>query len=128
MPHIILEYTDSAADSFVAREFFGKVHHTLAEFESFSLGDIKSRAYRIDAYQACIGDGDIGHAFAALRLGVMSGRDVSVRQRVAQALMRHLEEAFQKSVALSQRQLSVEIYEMDRSTYYKNSGNTTLLP
>jgi 5-carboxymethyl-2-hydroxymuconate isomerase len=118
MPHLVLEYSANVVDAPDFKVLFRELHEALLEFESFGLLDIKSRAVRHTDY--CLGDGDPRHAFVHLNFQLLSGRDVSVRQRMMQACVKVLSKHFARSLEHLECQLSVEMREMDRSTYIKH--------
>ncbi len=117
MPHCLLEYSANVLDEVDPQGLFLRLHRELKEIQAFSTDDIKSRAWRHTDY--FVGDGAPQNAFVFLRFSLLSGRDISVRQRVGQACVKVLTEAFAKSLASQTCQFSVEVVEMDRSVYTK---------
>lgn len=118
MPHLVLEYSANVLDTVEPKALFDELHHALLEFETFPLDDIKSRVVRYTDY--FIGDGDARNAFVHLNFSLLSGRDISVRQRITQACLKVLTQRFQRSVEHLHCQVSVEVREMERSTYAKH--------
>ncbi|RYE98225.1 MAG: 5-carboxymethyl-2-hydroxymuconate Delta-isomerase [Oxalobacteraceae bacterium] len=117
MPHCLLEYTDNVVDSLDPRALFAELHQALMELEAFALADVKSRAVCLrDHY---IADGSPDNAFAHLRFSLLSGRDISVLQRITQTCLKVLERHFEKTMHRRVMQLSVEVCQVDRSTYAK---------
>lgn len=117
MPHIILEYSANISGAPEPRTVFADLHEAIRPLESISVADLKSRAVVRDAIY--VGDGDRDRAFVHLQVQLLSGRDQSVRQRLAKECMRVLESHFNERVAGPKCQLSVEVREMERSTYVK---------
>jgi 5-carboxymethyl-2-hydroxymuconate isomerase len=122
MPHCVLEYSANVVDRVDAPAVFQRLHQSLAEIEAFTLHDIKSRAICHTDY--FVGDGAPPNCFVYLRFSLLSGRDISVRQRVVQTCLKVLAEAFAKTLAERACQLSVEVVEMDRSAYAKYSPDS----
>lgn len=117
MPHITIEYSESVRPSQPMHGILLRLHHALAELEAFPMADIKSRA--VGQADVCIGDGDLHRSFVHLQLRLLSGRDASVRGRLAQVSMRVLEAEFSEAAKDPLCQMSVEVHEMERSTYIK---------
>jgi 5-carboxymethyl-2-hydroxymuconate isomerase len=117
MPHILLEYSANLAHPPSHRAVFADLHEALRPLECVDVAHLKSRAVRHeDVY---IGDGDRARTFVHLQVQLLSGRDQSVRQRLAKECMRVLEGHFVETVVGPQCQMSVEVREMERSTYVK---------
>ena len=117
MPHILLEYSANLAHPPSHRAVFADLHEAIRPMESVNVADLKSRAVRHeDVY---IGDGEPSRTFVHLQVQLLSGRDQSVRQRLAKECMRVLESHFQNTAGKPPCQMSVEVREMERSTYVK---------
>jgi 5-carboxymethyl-2-hydroxymuconate isomerase len=117
MPHCILEFSDNLAHPLDPQALFAELHTALAELEAFPASDIKSRAVRHKEFY--VGDGQPDNAFVHLRLFLLSGRDISVRQRLGQICLRVVSHHLAASMAQQTCQLSVELIEIDRSAYIK---------
>ena len=121
MPHLVLEYSDNVVDTVDHVALFAELHTALLDFESFPLADIKSRITRCQQY--CIGDNNAVNAFVHLNLALLSGRDISVRQRIVQACQKVLVKHFAQSLTQLQCQISTEVRDIDRSTYAKHKSS-----
>jgi 5-carboxymethyl-2-hydroxymuconate isomerase len=126
MPHLVLEYSANVLDTVDTRALFSELHTALLEFEAFPLADMKSRVAKYNEY--FLGDGDARNAFVHLHVNLLSGRDISVRQRITQACIKILTQRFARSVEHLHCQVSVELREMERSTYAKYKPTPTTPP
>lgn len=117
MPHILLEYSGNLSHPPPHRAVFADLHAAIKPMESVSVASLKSRAVRHE--EVYIGDGALHRSFVHLQVQLLSGRDQSVRQRLAKECMRVLELHFVADVVGSDCQITVEVREMERSTYVK---------
>lgn len=119
MPHILLEYSSNLSHPPSHRTVFQELHEAIRPMESVSVADLKSRAVRHE--NVFIGDGKLERTFVHLQVQLLTGRDQSVRQRLAKECMRVLESQFGLDVVGPHCQMSVEVREMERSTYVKQA-------
>lgn len=117
MPHLLLEYSGNLPEPPVFSALFGQLHAALAATGAVGLADLKARA--VCREQFFVGDGTVGHSFVALQLRLLAGRDVGVRQRLVEVCAGVLAQHFAAARAGGRCQLSVEVVEMERSTYRK---------
>jgi 5-carboxymethyl-2-hydroxymuconate isomerase len=117
MPHIILEHSANILRAPKPRTVFSDLHEAVRSLENIDVDHLKSRAVVHD--EVYIGDGAPDRAFVHLQVQLLTGRDQSVRQRLAKECMRVLESHFSPTVTGHRCQLSVEVREMERSTYVK---------
>ena len=118
MPHITLEYSANLVETVDQARLFDELHTALLELEAFPRSDIKSRVVRHATYY--IDDGEARHAFVHLDFSLLAGRDISVRQRIVQICSRVLTQYFSRSLNDLNCQLSIEVREIERSTYIKH--------
>ena len=117
MPHLTLEYTHNLRLSASFDELFGQLHRVLADVGGIPLGNCKSRAVRLTDYY--VGDGGDNHAFVHLTIRFLAGRSTELKQEVGRQSLAVLEECFAPSSAELELQVTVEIQEIERSTYFK---------
>lgn len=117
MPHIMLEYSDNIIDHVQPLDFFKTLHTQLATIHSISMLYIKSHAhvYR-DFY---IADGAQTHAFVALQISMLSGRDPQDYQQVLAIGEAVINQYFPRSMAQPGCQTNVEIRLIERDLYIK---------
>jgi 5-carboxymethyl-2-hydroxymuconate isomerase len=120
MPHCILEYSDNVTEAYEILEALAELHNELEKTGLFNIEDVKSRAqYYDDCY---IGDGNPDNAFIHLKVSILKGRPVEVRQHLSNHLLEFLKVHFSASLSELNCQISVEISEMDSETYTKTSS------
>jgi len=115
MPHLVIEYSENLAllDSAAC---LSSVNAALVASGQFDEVDIKSRAYCAAAFR--IGAEHAGRAFVAARLSLLSGRNLETKQDLSQRILQALRQHLPSAPGLS-TQVSVEVLEIDRSTYAK---------
>ena len=117
MPHLILEHSDNLVVPFDHRALFRELHTTLQATGEFRLEQMKSRA--IAEGRTFVGAGEPGNIFAHLRVYILSGRSLELRQRIAAELLAVLQRWLAASVAGRPSDITVDVREMVRETYAK---------
>lgn len=117
MPHVVLE---SSANLLETRHdvalLLERVHATLGAF-GFAVDDVKSRAYRCETYR--VGSGRTERAFAHLAVGVLDRNPPEKRRAIADALLAVMGDAFSRSRAALDCDVTVEVRTMDGDGYRK---------
>ncbi|MBS0626105.1 MAG: 5-carboxymethyl-2-hydroxymuconate Delta-isomerase [Verrucomicrobia bacterium] len=116
MPHLTLEYSSNVRE----REFkplFPRLHHVLTSVASADLDSCKSRA--LECSDFLIGNGDSRNGFVHLKIFMLEGRSLAVRQEVGKKMLHLLSEFFSHSVKELNFQITVEIGEFLRNLYFK---------
>ena len=116
MPHLTLEYTDNVHPEVAFDELFARLHQVLVDVGAIAIGNCKSRARCLDNY--FIGDGGSQHAFAHLTIRFLGGRSVDLKRQIGRECLVVLEKALTPSSPLD-LQITVEIQEIERTTYFK---------
>jgi 5-carboxymethyl-2-hydroxymuconate isomerase len=117
MPHTILEYTASVPDQPDLQAFWDQLHRFLVEAAPCRLQDLKSRAYRCEAFRAGDGEGQLG--FVHLTLLLLEGRTDETLAKVGQGALTLLQERFPEARRSGRMDLTVEIRGMRRAAYFK---------
>ncbi|WP_313512556.1 5-carboxymethyl-2-hydroxymuconate isomerase [Pseudomonas sp.] len=120
MPHFIAEYTDNIERQADFPGLFEKLHALLDESGVFPLGGIRSRAVRLDTWR--MADGKHDYAFVHMTLKVGHGRDLTTRQRVAQALFEVIKAHFAALQAERLLALSFEMIELHEVLNFKENN------
>jgi 5-carboxymethyl-2-hydroxymuconate isomerase len=115
MPHLTVEYTSNLIGLDV-RQVLATLNAALAESGHFDSPDIKSRAVRLD--DILIGDGTDFGAYVHVTLRLMEGRAAEIKARLGARLLAELRK-FLRNDRPYPVQLTVEICELDRSSYAK---------
>lgn len=120
MPHLLLEHSANIAHAPSTTALFQRLHQVLIELAGSAPTDLKSRRIAYEDY--LVGEGTHQDAFVHLCVSLLSGRDISVRQRIKETCLALLIEAFvpkDNEPTHLQPRISVEVREMERATYGK---------
>ncbi|MDR3673471.1 MAG: 5-carboxymethyl-2-hydroxymuconate Delta-isomerase [Holophaga sp.] len=123
MPHTVLEYSNNIADPADFQPLWGKLHPMLVATAHCRLQDIKSRAYRCEAFR--MADGDPSYAFAHLTIRLLEGRDPEALARIGTAALELLKEHFRLTLQDRQCDLTVELTDMRKAGYFKATSVRT---
>lgn len=114
MPHIILETTADLPENGAVPDILEALVLELATYETVSSKSIK--AYHTLRSVWCMGEG-APPGFAHCTVGVLAGRPVELRRRMAEGIVRVLREHFTESLEANEVSITVELREMDKETY-----------
>ncbi len=117
MPHLTLEYTDNIRPEFEVQDLLARLHQKLADIAGTRIENFKSRAICRDTYH--IGAGSGREAFVHLEIRILAGRTPEVREWMGQECLRLLERAWAASLADHDPQITVELVDMERGSYFK---------
>lgn len=117
MPQIVLEYSSNVLEQTGFAPLFVGIHEILHERAGIRLDNCKSRALRRDEFY--IGDGHPSNAFVHLDIRFIEGRSEDVKQSVGTASLNRLKQFFEKSMARLDLQITVELGDIQRSSYFK---------
>ncbi|BEV13460.1 5-carboxymethyl-2-hydroxymuconate Delta-isomerase [Herbaspirillum sp. DW155] len=117
MPHLVMEYTGNLAID--VQPTLQRLNQALVASGHFEENAIKARAVRLDDYLVGTAS-EARRAFVALRLAILSGRTVEEKKSVSDLLGAAIQkdQHWPKDV---QVQITVEIVDMQRETYFKVS-------
>ena len=116
MPHLTLEYSSNLSLDPAAS--LAALNRCLADSGLFEEADIKSRALALDIF--CVGTAATPRAFAHAKLSLMPGRIIDTRKQLADSLLAALSPLVQAAPG-TELQLCVELFEIDRASYAKES-------
>lgn len=116
MPHLTLEYTENLEREIIFDDLFPRLHGVLVDVAAVPIGNCKSRACRLDSYY--IADGGPQHAFVHLAIRFMEGRSVELKRNIGRGCLKVLEELCCAPAGL-ELQITVEIQDIERTTYFK---------
>lgn len=117
MPQIVLEYSSNVLEQTGFAPLFVGIHEILHERAGIRLDNCKSRALRRDEFY--IGDGHPSNAFVHLDIRFIEGRNEDVKHSVGTASLNRLKQFFEKSMARLDLQITVELGDIQRSSYFK---------
>ena len=82
MPHFIVDYSANLHDRLDFQSLFKALHEYVVSTGHFPLGGVRSRAIRCDDYRVADGREEFAYLNLSLRIG--HGRDMAVKQQVAE--------------------------------------------
>lgn len=117
MPHITIEVSP-ALTGFDAARTLERVNHALAASGQFDDADIKSRVLRL--HDVLVGTEGPAQGFVHATLRLLAGRSQATRAALSASVLQALIGSLPASTgSLPPVQVSVDVVEMDRSTYAK---------
>jgi 5-carboxymethyl-2-hydroxymuconate isomerase len=117
MPHLTLEYSGNIKEQIDASDLFLPLHQVLVEAASIAIEKCKSRTVRLDEYT--IGAGGAQKAFVHLSIRFLEGRPLQLKQDIGHRCLAILQKYFARSFAEQDLQISIEIQDIERDTYFK---------
>lgn len=120
MPHLIIEYTANLEANMEIADLMHVLHQTAVQIEELPTGGLRTRAARRD--QFLIADAHPDNSFINVTLRIASGRDVTTKKSIGEALYRALQNFVEPHYESHAMALSFEIQEIDPVTRWKK-GN-----
>jgi 5-carboxymethyl-2-hydroxymuconate isomerase len=120
MPHLTLEYTNNITQRVDAHDLFSKLHSILTEVAEINIENCKSRVIALDQFY--MGDGSATNAFVHLRIALFEGRPLVLKEIIGKQCLHTLEVYFAPAIAEMHIQLTVEIEDINKQSYFKVSG------
>lgn len=117
MPHLTLEYTANLEQAAPTPGLMLALHHLLNAEAGIRIENCKSRWRRVDHW--VVGAGQEESAFVHLDLRFMEGRPLEVQRAVGQGALTALRSHFKKAPSGVDLQITVEVGEIRRATYFK---------
>ena len=117
MPHLTLEYSANVSPRGELKPLFARLHRVLADVGGIPIGNCKSRARRCETF--LVADGGPAAAFVHLDLRFLEGRAPEVKRAVGEGALAALQEFFPASVDDVDVQVTVEIRDIVRASYFK---------
>lgn len=126
MPHLTLEYSANVPDPPDIQGILREFHRVLQETAGIKIANCKSRGRIADEY--LVADGGSSHAFVHLDVRILEGRSVELKKELGNRLLETLREHFSSAEAVLDLQMTVEIRDIERSSYFKHpEGTLTIL-
>lgn len=117
MPHLTLEYSSNAGRPGSLPGLFAALHGVLAEIGGIRLENCKSRAY--SASDFLVGYGQRQDAFVHLDIRFLEGRTDALKQAIGKHAVALLQDHFDPDRNRPELQLTVEVHDIARATYFK---------
>ena len=122
MPHLVLEYSANVECPPELSRLFGQLHDILAETGGIRRANCKSRARIAQPY--LVGSGGEADAFVHLEIRFLEGRPAEVKQAIGEASLDLLQAWFQDPLQRLELQITVEIQDIQRASYFKFPAGT----
>jgi len=122
MPHLTLEYTANLKERAPDPDLLLSLHRLLESVAGIKIGNCKSRWRRLEEW--LVGDGKGESAFVHLDLRFLEGRPLSVKQAVGAGAMELLRAHFAPASKGLDLQITVEVGDIRKATYFKDPPGT----
>jgi 5-carboxymethyl-2-hydroxymuconate isomerase len=117
MPHLTLQYTSNIAQKVDFDNLFAQCHRILADVGGIKIENCKSRAIKLDDYT--IGSGEPDDAFVHVDLKFLAGRTEALKQEIGNHILNILRKTYTPSLAERNLQITIQIQDIQRETYFK---------
>ncbi len=125
MPHLTLYYTANLPAQTSFEPLLAQFHSILANVGGVKIGNCKSKALRIEEF--FVADGTQNQAFVHLDLRLLEGRSPELKQDIGKHCLAAIKEAFSELVEHNQIQITVEIRDIARHSYFKIPADSIAL-
>ena len=126
MPHLTLEYSENLRSVPPSTPLFAALHGVLESVAGISVGNCKSRWREVSDFH--VGAGGEDKAFVHLSIRYLEGRPPATQQAVGEAVLRVLKEHFKEAPDDLDLQITVEIEDIRRDSYFKDPPETLSQP
>ena len=126
MPHLTLEYTSNLRQESPDAGLLLSLHRLLESAAGVRIGNCKSRWREVDRW--AVGGGEGESAFVHLDIRLFEGRPEEVRRAVGAGALDILKDHFLPAPPGVELQISVEVREIRRSLYFKDTTGTPTPP
>ena len=111
MPHFVVEYAATLHDDLEFQSLFSKLHDYVVSTGHFPLGGVRSRAIKCDDFR--VADGRDDFSFINLSLKIGHGRDMALKQQVAERVFDIFCQWMEPITDKKYCQISFEMTELD---------------
>jgi 5-carboxymethyl-2-hydroxymuconate isomerase len=122
MPHLTLEYTKNLERNCPTPELFLKLHELLEVTAGIKIANCKSRWRKVDDW--VVAEGRESSAFVHLDLRFLEGRPLELQQAMGQGALGILKAHFHPAPEEVDLQITVEVGEIRKATYFKDPPGT----
>ena len=117
MPHLTLEYTANLSGTPPTAEMFLDIHRVLASVAGIHPENCKSRWRKVEEW--VVGYGDSRSAFVHLDIRFLEGRPQEIQQALGEGILGILTNHFRPDRGEVDLQITVEVREIRKATYFK---------
>ncbi len=122
MPHLTLEFTSNLSGTPPTPELFLNLHRLLETVAGIRPENCKSRWREVEGW--VVGSGDPASAFVHLDLRFLEGRALEIQQAIGQGVLEMLKAHFLPEPEGLDLQITVEVQEIRKATYFKFPSGT----
>ena len=122
MPHLTLEYTMNLDEWASDPGLLLNLHRVLESVAGIKIGNCKSRWRMVEDW--VVGDGEGESAFVHLDIRFLEGRRLEIQRAVGAGAVELLRAHFASAPDELDLQITVEVHEIRRSTYFKHPPGT----
>jgi len=122
MPHLTLEYTANLEERAPDTNLLLSLHRLLEAVAGIKIKNCKSRWWRVENW--VVGDGEGESAFVHLDLRFLEGRRMEVQQAIGAGAVGILRAHFSPPPDGLDLQITVEVQEIRKATYFKDPPGT----
>jgi 5-carboxymethyl-2-hydroxymuconate isomerase len=126
MPHLTMEYTSNLAGTPPTPELLLTVHGLLGAVAGIRPENCKSRWREVEKW--VVGSGAPGTAFVHLEIRFLEGRALEVQQAVGEGALGILKDHFLPGPEGVDVQITVDVQEIRKATYFKFPPGTLGAP
>jgi 5-carboxymethyl-2-hydroxymuconate isomerase len=126
MPHLTLEYTANLSGTPPTRDLLLSLHHLLQATAGIRVENCKSRWRKVEDW--VVGQGNPETAFVHLDFRFLEGRSEEVQGAVGQGALDVLKAHFLPEPEGVDLQITVEVGEIRKATYFKHPAGTLAPP
>ena len=118
MPQVTLEYSSNITQEIGSKVLLAELSAIISGAGEIAIENFKSRLVRRDDY--AVGTGSERDAFVHLEIGVFSGKPPEMKRRMGEDCLEYLEEYFSQAAGELSLQITVEIREIEKESYFKS--------
>lgn len=116
MPQITLEYSTNISIDFEFDDLFKSIHLILQDVTGIDIDNCKSRAFRHGDF--FIGGGG-NKSFVHLELAILEGRSEELKKLTGSRILKTMENYFLKNNPENEMQITVELRDILKNSYFK---------
>jgi len=117
MPHLKLEFTSNLSGTPPTPELFVGIHGILNSVAGIHPDNCKSRWQEVEGW--VVGSGTPGSAFVHLDIRFLEGRPLHVQQAIGEGILEVLKAHFLPEPEGVDLQITVDVGEIRKATYFK---------
>ncbi len=121
MPQLTLEYSSNIIEDADLTSLLKKLNQVISEVGNIDIKNFKSRAVKRENF--FVGTGSSADAFMHVEFKLLEGRSDELKNKICKTLLELLKENFNESVSKLNLQITVELLDIKKSSYFKHPDN-----